>query len=119
MTSQELENRLLDFAALTNAILDSLPETRKTDYFRDQIFRASSSTVLVYSEARSAESRKDFIHKSNIVLKELRECHAGLRLMARFISIPDIKEFYQVLKEADELISIFVKTVSTARKNLN
>ena len=118
MTPQELENRLLDFAALTNNILDRLPDSRKTEYFRDQIFRASSSTVLVYAEARSSESRKDFIHKTNLVLKELRECNSGFNLLARISPKSATYYFRQILIEIDELIAIFVKTVSTARKNL-
>ncbi|MBE0641414.1 MAG: four helix bundle protein, partial [Bacteroidales bacterium] len=78
----------------------------------------SSAAVLNYAEARSAESRKDFVHKCSLVLKELRECHAVLKLLPRFdLGLGSI-DIQDVVKENDELICIFVKSVSTARSRL-
>ncbi|MBL7104607.1 MAG: four helix bundle protein, partial [Bacteroidales bacterium] len=38
-----------------------------------QLIRSGSSPALNYGEAQSAESRKDFVHKLKIILKELKE----------------------------------------------
>jgi four helix bundle protein len=72
---------------------------------------------LVYGEAQSAESRKDFIHKIKILLKELRETRINLRIIAKKRLLPDSDNLNAALKESDELIRIFVKSTETARKN--
>lgn len=41
------------------------------DHLSKQLIRSSTSAALNYGEARSAESRNDFIHKQGIVLKNL------------------------------------------------
>lgn len=80
--------------------------------------RSGTSPALNSGEAQSAESRKDFIHKIKVVLKELRESFVCLKIIfkARLYKT-DIK-IEIALKENDELISIFVKSVETAQKNL-
>ena len=71
--TEKLENRVVDFTVMVVKISNSLPKTRTCYYLSDQIIRSSISPSLNYAEARDAESRKDFIHKLKIVLKELRE----------------------------------------------
>jgi four helix bundle protein len=73
---------------------------------------------LNYGEAQSGESRKDFIHKIKIVLKELRESNICINIIYRskLYKKPDVVE--KALKESNELISIFVKSVETAQKNI-
>ena len=44
--------------------------------------------MLNYAEAQAAESKKDFIHKMRIGLKELKESNSCLRLLQRFGLIP-------------------------------
>jgi four helix bundle protein len=74
---------------------------------------------LNYDEAQSAESRKEFIHKMKIVLKELRETLVGLKIIKRAQLLKQDGKLNLVMKENDELISIFVKSVETALKNTN
>jgi four helix bundle protein len=70
---------------------------------------------LNYSEAQSAESRNDFIHKMSVVLKELRETHSNLKIIFRVKLYLEEIEIDKVIKENDELISIFVKSIETSR----
>jgi len=69
--------------------------------------RIDGPAALNYAEAQSAESRKDFIHKTSIVLKELRESHVNLKIIVETGICSDQKR----------LIEIFHVTVHTARKN--
>ena len=79
--------------------------------------RASISASLNYGEAQSAESKRDFIHKLKVSLKELRESMIGLKIIDQS-GILKPKEIALIcLKENNELISIFVKSVETAQKN--
>ena len=79
-----------------------------------QILRSGTSCGANYEEACGAESRADFIHKMQIVLKELRETLYWLKLIAR--SFPNLAQHLQTeLREAQELVRIFSKSVITAK----
>jgi four helix bundle protein len=81
-----------------------------------QILRSATSCGANYEEACGAESRADFIHKMQVVLKELRETLYWLRLIAK--SFPSLAEHLQIeLREADELVRIFSKSVITAKRS--
>jgi four helix bundle protein len=70
-----------------------------------------------HGEAQSAESRKDFIHKISIALKELRETHRWLKLIHRVPLIKDLDRLSPILQETEELIRIFNASLTTARRN--
>jgi len=116
---EKLEERVIDFTVMVNKISTTLPKTRTCFYLSDQIIRSSISTSLNYAEARNAESRKDFIHKMKIVLKELRETIAALKIITKLNLNKDENVLKQALNENNELISIFVKSIDTARKNID
>ena len=61
-----------------------------------------------------AESRADFTHKMQVVLKELRESEYWLRLIERTRILPTAL-VQRPLAEVDELIRIMVKSVVTVK----
>ena len=115
--SEEQENRLINFAVRIVILCDSFTDSRSANYFSGQIVRSGTSPALNYAEARSAESKKDFIHKSGIVLKELRETFVALRIIEKSPIKKDVTLLNELLTENNELISIFVKIVETSQKN--
>jgi four helix bundle protein len=117
MSKNDLENRLVRFAVSVMQLTEQLPNTKIGNQLSSQIIRSSSSIPLNYGEAQSAESRKDFIHKVKVVLKELRETNANLKMIDGLKLLPVPDPLVYLLKEADELISIFVTSVNTAIKN--
>ncbi len=82
------------------------------------MIRSSTSAALNYAEALGAESRKDFLHKIKIVLKELRETEVALRIVHRNNLTRSKDSVKQCIQENTELIAIFWKTAETAQKNL-
>ncbi|MCX6235311.1 MAG: four helix bundle protein [Bacteroidetes bacterium] len=116
--SFQIENRLIDFVVRIQEVLKTFPNTYFHMQLANQISKSSTSTALNYAEAQSAESAKDFIHKIKIVLKELRECYVSLRILAHDKDLNDTSELSALVKENNELISIFVRSVQTAKKNL-
>ena len=70
-----------------------------------------------YAEALGAESRRDFIHKMKLGLKELRESQTWLRYLQR-MRLASTDEIEPNLQECDELIAIFVTSIRTAKKNI-
>ena len=119
MKSFDLDNRLLDFSVLIIDIVRSVPSSKEGNYLSNQMVRSGLSPFLNYGEAISGESRKDFIHKIKIVLKELRETYNCLRLIKRTGLLNSNTALDKALTENNELISIFVQSVKTARKNMN
>jgi four helix bundle protein len=117
MNRYELEERLINFSILVYQLTNALPRSKEGLYYKDQIIRSSTSSALNYGEAISAESGKDFLHKSRLVLKELRETFVALRIIEGTQIIKSSYELERALKENNELIAIFVKTIQTSLKN--
>ena len=115
MNSKELENRLIDFSIQVVNLIKALPEDRITNHLSRQLRRSATSPALNYGEAQGAESKNDFIHKLGIVLKELRESLNCLKILA---GAKYIKTDCPVIKECNELVSIFVKSVETTKKRM-
>lgn len=114
----DLEDRLIKFACLCLEICDLLPNSRTGQNLEYQLSKSSTSSALVYGEAQAAESKADFIHKVKIVLKELRESRVNVRIISEKPVL--IHEKLSVaLKEVNELIAIFLKSIETARQNMN
>ena len=113
----DLEERLIDFAVRIIRIAESLPKTRVGNHIAGQLVRCGTSPAPNYGEAQSAESRADFIHKMKISLKELRETKVWLLMIERARLIKPTSKLQPLIEENDELISIFVSSIQTAKKN--
>jgi four helix bundle protein len=113
----DLEDRLLRFALQVMRIVEQLPNTRMGNHVAGQLLRAGTSPSPNHAEAQSAESRKDFVHKLRIALKELRETQRWLRLIQNAQLMDDSAQLNSTLRENDELIRIFVASIRTAEKN--
>jgi four helix bundle protein len=116
MNKKDLENRLIDFSVLIIKLSDLLINSRAGATIADQIVRSGTSPALNYGEAQSAESSKDFIHKLQIVLKELRETFVALKIIKKANLITNLEILESALKENNELISIFVATINSMKK---
>jgi four helix bundle protein len=118
MTTEELIERLIAFAAMIILFTDSLKRNRAGLHLNDQMSRSSISTGLNYGEATGAESPRDFVHKMQIVLKELRETWIALRITgaAKLSSNPELLK--KCLDENNQLISIFTKSITTNKEKL-
>ncbi len=117
MTKPDLEDRLIAFSTLIIEISESVSKTPAGNHLSNQILRSGTSVSLNYGEAQSAESRKDFIRKIKIILKELRETMICLKLIKSRHLVSKVAVLDKALIENNELISIFVKSIQTARKN--
>ena len=110
-----LEERLLDFASMVIDVVESLPETKVCTHLGGQLLRSGTSPALNYGEAQAAESKKDFVHKLQVILKELRETGICLQLLHRKQALQN----YAIIGEGRELIAIFTTSVKAAKENLD
>lgn len=83
MNKKDLEERLINFAVLIVEIVETMPASKAANHLAGQLLRSGTSPALNYGEAQSGESRRDFVHKIKIVLKELRESHICLKIIYR------------------------------------
>jgi four helix bundle protein len=112
----DLEDRLLDFSARIIRLVDALPNTRAANHVAGQLLRCGTSPYGNHGEVEGAESRRDFVHKLRICLKELKESRRWLRLLQKAALVPE-RKMIAILGETEELIKIFFASVRTAEKN--
>ncbi len=114
----DLSERLIKFSILVIEISESIHRTFAGKALASQISRSGTSPTLNYGEALSAESRKDFIHKMRIILKELRETSICLQIIKRKPLIPKQVGINNVISECSELVAIFTASIKTAKNKL-
>jgi four helix bundle protein len=98
----DLGERFLDFADRVCCIVEALPDSRIGRRIADQLLRSGTSPLGNYEEACAAESKRDFVHKLRICLKEVRESRAWLRLAARRNLVP-ARRLHDLIDESDRL----------------
>ena len=98
-----LENRLLEFAAVIIELTESLPNTRVGNHVAGQLLRCGTSSLSNHGEVEAAESRRDFLHKLRICLKELRETKRWLRNPNFCSQHSEGREERQMIRVASEL----------------
>jgi four helix bundle protein len=113
----DLEERLIDFAVRIIQVAESLPNTKIGNHIAGQLIRCGTSPTPNYGEAQDAESRGDFIHKMKVSLKELRETKIWLLMIVKAQLIEPTSKLDPLIDENNQLISIFVISVKTAKHN--
>ncbi|MFH1004405.1 MAG: four helix bundle protein [Bacteroidota bacterium] len=115
---EQLSERLLEFAVRIMKLESKLCKTYAGKHIYGQLFRAGYSVGANYEESIGAESRADFIHKTQVGLKEVRESNYWFRLIkkANLVDNDDV-DLKFLLPESFEFIKIFSKSLVTAKQN--
>src|SRR5262245_31285456 len=114
--ADEIERRFVQFAVDIVTLSGRLPHTVQAKHISTQILRSGTAAAPNYGEARSAESRADFIHKLKVALKELNETSIWLRVLQGSVAVkPDF--LGRLVAENKELCKILVASIQTARQN--
>jgi four helix bundle protein len=116
MRTYDLEDRLIDFSVAIIKLENNLFNNYAAKHLTGQIIRSGTSVSLNYGEAQAGESRKDFLHKMSLVLKELRETFVCLKIIHKAKLYKAESIVISIKEENNELISIFVKSIKTAEK---
>lgn len=114
ITAEVLEERLVDYAVRVVALSESLETGITGRTIAAQVLRAGTSPAANYAEARSAESRADFVHKLRIVIKELNETAVWLRIIEKAGLVSGTK-LSKLQAEGEELKRIIGASLRTAR----
>ena len=81
-----------------------------------QIIRCGTSVGANIEEAEGAQSKKDFIAKLQISLKEARETHYWLRII-KDTELINKKLAESLLQDINDMIALLTKILKTAKVN--
>lgn len=114
----DLEKRTTLFGIAIIEFCKSIPETTVLRVIIVQLVKSGTSMGANYMEANNASSRKDFQNKIFICKKEAQETKYWLDML--LVALPSKKdEILKLSQEAQELLMIFQKIITTLRKNGN
>jgi four helix bundle protein len=114
----DLDERLVAFAVRVCRLTAGFPPSLIGRHAGLQLIRSVTSPAANYAEAQGAESRRDFVHKLRVCLKELREVATWLRFVGR-MELSSGASVSEASRECDELIAIFATSVRTAERRMS
>jgi four helix bundle protein len=118
MNPVDLKKRAKQFALRIIRMVEALPHNRISDVLGRQALRSGTSIGANYRAACRAKSRADFISKMGTVEEECDETLFWMELLAESGQVKPAR-LVNLMKEADELLSIVVASERTARRNAN
>lgn len=92
-------------------------KNRNIEPLLKQLLRSGTSIGANITEALSAYSKKDFINKLGISLKEARESEYWLRLLTATNHL-DKKESDSIQKDCEELIKLLTTIIKSSKNNI-
>jgi four helix bundle protein len=116
-SGQDIRDRAFAFACRVVNFCDQLHRNGGVGrLMAPQLLNCSTSVAAMLEEARAAESRRDFVSKCCIALKECRESHVRLRI-SEACRVGEASDAGQLVAEANTLVSIISTIVLNTRRN--
>ena len=107
-------NKTYDFALKIIQLYLKLKSDKEFELGK-QLLRSGTSIGANSEEGAGAQSKKDFVSKFSIALKEARETKYWLRLI-RDSNLYDKPSINQLIDECDEIIRIITSILKTSRQ---
>jgi four helix bundle protein len=117
MKDPDLKSRTKQFALAVIRFCERLPYDETTKILKGQLLRAGTSVGANYRAACRAKSKPAFISKIGDVLEEADEAGYWIELLCE-AGKADHKAAAPLLREANELVAIFISSLNTAQRNL-
>src|SRR6266571_3220987 len=111
----EFKKRTKRFALRVIRLIESLPTGKTANHIGGQLLRAGTSVGANYRAACRARSNADFCSKMGIVEEEADECMFWMELLIE-AQLVRAKLLQSLMDEANEILSIVVASIRTARK---
>ena len=91
--------------------------TKKKEYtLSDQLLRSGTSIGANVTEAQDAQSKKDFISKMSIALKEARETRYWIRLLVETDYLPKTHErVLSIQEDLESIIRLLTAIIKTSK----
>ncbi len=110
-----IEEKSFDFAVRVVKLYKHLTANKKEYVLSKQLLRSGTSIGANVREAEQAQSKKDFISKMNIALKEANESVYWIELLQATDYINET-EFQSILSDCIELRKILISIVKASKE---
>ena len=118
MKNSIVKEKSFVFAVRIVKLYQHISENKKEFVLSKQLVRSGTSIGANINEALQASSKRDFINKMNISLKEAQETEYWLRLLHETHYLSD-REFQSIYEDSIELLKMLTSIVKTSRENEN
>ena len=115
MTAEIMKDRTKKFAKQIIFLCRKLPKNREGNLIGNQIFRSGTSVASNYRAACRGRSKAEFIAKMGIVEEEADETLFWLEVIEE-VEILKKDSISSLMQECNEILSIVVSSINTARK---
>ena len=112
-----IEKKSFEFAILIVKLTRSIQKEQREYTLSKQLLRSGTAIGAIICEAEHAESKKDFIHKMSIALKEANETYYWLKLLHSSDQI-DNSSYTKLKYNIIEIVKILTAILNTAKTNL-
>ena len=114
MGESVLRTKAYDFAVRTVKLARYLVEEKHENVLSKQVLRSGTSIGANVEEANHGQSRKDFVHKLSIALKEATETNYWLRLL-RDSETLEKKIAESLINDCEEIQKILTASIKTTK----
>ncbi len=115
ITPEIMKDRTKEFAKQIIYLCRKLPKNREGYLIGNQIFRSGTSVASNYRAACRGRSKAEFIAKMGIVEEEADETLFWLEIIEE-VEVFDKNSISPLKRECNEILSIVVSSINTARK---
>jgi four helix bundle protein len=113
-----IKDKSFEFAITIVETYKFLVQKKKEYILSKQVLRSGTSIGAQVSEATSAQSKKDFIHKMSIAQKEASETVYWIKLLFQ-TDYFDAKQYDLLLYKSEELLKILTSILKSSKNNPN
>jgi len=115
MDREDLKQRTKQFGLRIIKLCNSISKSKTADVISGQLLRAGTSVGSNYRAACRAKSNADFIYKLKIVEEEADESLYWMELLTD-AGIIEQRLLVDLMKEGNEILSIIVSSIKSARR---
>ncbi|MEK7249262.1 MAG: four helix bundle protein [Bacteroidota bacterium] len=112
---KDIQDRTYKFALRIIKLSRALPKTLDGRIVGGQVLRSGTSVGANVEEAEAATTKKDFVYRIMVALREARETHYWLRLI-RDSEMITAKKMLDIIDEANQIKKILGSIASKARR---
>ena len=116
MKNNVVKEKSFGFAIRTVALYKFLANEKKEFILSKQVLRSGTAIGALVREAEQAESKKDFVHKLAIALKEANETEYWLELLYKADYLGDA-EYKSIHNDIVELLKLLTSIIKTSKGN--
>ncbi len=116
----DLAKRLFNFAVAIITLIRKFPKSPEYQVISYQLCKSATSSGANYEEAQAGSSKQDFIYKTEISLREMKESNYWLRIIREIEeeSLQERERLNELIGESEELSKILATIIVRTKENV-